>query len=123
MSDDKIVTKIKFKVAVDTSIIPPVFTFYNEENQATNGSVTAYSGEETQIIYSLPAADFFFVTPFITNNFNEDFYHRISAERQTLIIIDKGEYEDNIGLQLIIEQQSTGQRFASPDPRIKNVGR
>jgi len=120
MSEDTTTTKIKFQVTIETKTIPPIFTFYNEQHQATNGNATTYCGEETYINYTLSTPDFFFVAPFITNNVNGDFHYGISEQGQKLIIVDNGQYTDAIGLQLIVEQQSTGQRYASPDPKIAN---
>lgn len=121
MTKDFKIKKISFQVTVDSSIIPPVFTYYNDEHQASNGSVTVYGGEETQIIYTLATPGFFFTVPAITNNFHADVHYAIAAQGQQLIIVDKGTFPEDIGLQLIVEQTSTGQRYASPDPQIKNV--
>lgn len=120
MSEDTTVSKFKFQVTVDTSVIPPIFTFYNEQHQATNGSVNVKE-MKSKIIYNLATPGFFFVAPAITNNFYADVCASIAEEGQQLIISDKAERKEDIGLQLIIENVSTGQRYASPDPRIKNV--
>jgi hypothetical protein len=121
MTTDKKIRKINFQVEVNTSIIPPIFTFYNEEHHASNGSVTVYGGEETQIIYNLATPGFCFRAPAITNNFHADVHFGLAQEGQQLIIVDKGKVPEDIGLQLIVEQVSTGQCYASPDPQIKNV--
>ncbi|MFC3120278.1 DP-EP family protein [Agaribacter flavus] len=112
--------KIKFGTTVDTSIVPPIFTFYNEDNQATNGNVTVYHGEKASIDYTLDTPGYYFVVPAITNNFNQDVEYVISEKAQKLSIsfTPSADYED-IGLQLIIQHICTGQKYASPDPKIK----
>lgn len=112
-------SEIKFNTTVDTSINPPIFTFYNEDSQATNGSAEVACGKQAQIVYSLDTPGFFFTQPAITNNFNDDICYTIKDKGETLVITfhPKTEHE-SIGLQLIVQNTSTGQKYASPDPRI-----
>lgn len=121
MSKDIKLRIINFQVTVDTSIIPPIFTFYNDSQQATNGSVTVYGGEETHIVYTIATTGFFFTPPAITNNLHGDVHYGIANAGQQLIIVDQGKVAEDIGLQLIVEHTASGQRYASPDPKIKNV--
>ena len=111
---------IKFHVTVDTTIIPPIFVFYNEKKQATNGSVTVH-GETTEIHYTLETAGLFMQQPAINDDFLHDISFTIVDEGKTLIIQDEGKRgNEEVGLQLVVENVQTGQRYASLDPRIKN---
>lgn len=112
---------ITFSVTVDTEISPPVFIFYNDENQATDGSVTfkVKEGETTQVIYNLATSGFEFIDPIVTNNFDNDTSYAISNNNQTLTITDEVVTKQTIGLQLVV-QNGSGQKFASPDPKLKN---
>jgi hypothetical protein len=111
---------IKFQVEVDINVIPPIFTFYNEKGQPTDGSVTTEVNEPITITYTLKSSGFTFTTPSITNNFDNDVTYNIQEGGQQLIITDSAQDKINMGLQLIVTENSTGQRYASPDPRIKN---
>lgn len=118
---DSICETVSFNVTVDTDITPPIFIFYNSDGEATNGSVTfkVPEGSTTQVIYNLTTSGFTFVDPIVTNNFDNDTSYAISDNNQTLTITDDVATKQTIGLQLVVEN-SNGQKFASPDPRIKN---
>ncbi|WP_428242663.1 DP-EP family protein [Gynuella sp.] len=112
--------QVKFKVTVDTSIIPPIFVFYNENKQITNGSVTV-QGCPTEIYYTLESPGYFMQKPAINDDFNSDISYTFQDNGKTLVLMDQGSRSnEDVGLQLIIENIQTGQRYASPDPRIKN---
>jgi hypothetical protein len=121
VNDEKNKRIINFQVTVDINIIPPIFTFYNSQQQATNGSVTVYCGEETHIVYHLSSPGFCFIQPAITNNFHGDVHYGVAEQGQRLIIVDQGKVAEDIGLQLIVEHVASGQRYASPDPQIRNI--
>ncbi|AJQ93456.1 DP-EP family protein [Gynuella sunshinyii] len=112
--------QIKFNVTVDTSVIPPIFVFYNENKQPTNGSVTVH-GEPTEICYVLESPGYFMQKPAITDDFNHDITFTFEDNGKTLVLVDQGSRDnEDVGLQLVVESVKTGQRYASPDPRIKN---
>lgn len=113
-------TNIQFNVAIDISVIPPIFTFYNNDNQATDGSVTTTINDPITITYTLQTAGFSFIKPSITNNFDGDVTYSIPEGNQQLIITDTAQDNINMGLQLIVSADGSGQCYASPDPRIKN---
>ncbi|GLR69536.1 DP-EP family protein [Agaribacter marinus] len=113
-------SKILFNTTIETSITPPIFTFYNEDSIATNGSVEVECGKKAQIIYTLDTPGYFFTQPVITNNFNNDICYTIENKGETLVITFHPETDhEDIGLQLVVQNTSTGQKYASPDPRIR----
>ena len=118
MSDKQKRGVVNFQVTVDSKIIPPIFTFYNSHQQATNGSITEYCKEETHIEYHLESPGFSFSPPALTNNFHGDVHYGIAEEGQQLIIVDQGKVAEDIGLQLIVEHVAGGQRYASPERKL-----
>ena len=111
---------VNFRMTIDMDIIPPLYTYYNNDNQPTNGSVTTTCGDPVNIIYTLGTSGFQFLDPAITNNFDCDISFEISEDKQTLTILNSAEHVDKVGIQFIVQDLSTGQKYASPDPRIRS---
>lgn len=128
---------IHFKVNVLVDVIPTVFTYENEEGIVTDGSATTFVGDETTIIYtlnnSIKKTLLSFLEPVIIGNFQGDVSYDVTTvpdngkfKDNTLIITDKGNSAESIGLRLIVQSTVTDgkevsiQKFASPDPQIRS---
>ncbi|MEG3767563.1 DP-EP family protein [Alteromonas sp. 14N.309.X.WAT.G.H12] len=108
-----------YTVSVNTEKSPPVYTIYDAEGDPTDGPLSI-SNKNTLITYTLnkDSSHLRFIAPEISGDPDHDLSYTLSADGQTLIIIDANTDEEDICLKLVTIP--VRQTYVSPDPQILN---
>ncbi|MEO9944390.1 MAG: DP-EP family protein [Paraglaciecola sp.] len=111
-----------FNVKVIVNNNQPTFSYTDIDGNPSDGNVTV-SVDNTKIIYRLatavnPEERFDFDKPEITGDTGSDLTYRISADKQTITIVDTDADKEDVCLKLVVSKS-----YTSPDPTITNKGR
>jgi hypothetical protein len=110
-----------FNVNVNVNHNQPTFSYTDIDGNPSDGNVVV-SVDNTKIIYRLatvvnPEERFDFDHPEITGDTGGDVTYRISADKQTLTIVDTDADKEDVCLKLVVNKS-----YISPDPQIRNKG-
>ncbi|MBU2979692.1 DP-EP family protein [Alteromonas sp. C1M14] len=108
-----------YTVSVNTQKSPPVYTIYDSDDNPTDGPLSV-KNKNTVITYTLnkDSNHLRFIEPEISGDPDHDLSYTLSADGQTLIIIDANTDEEDICLKLVTIPGR--QTYISPDPQILN---
>ncbi|GGD74933.1 DP-EP family protein [Lacimicrobium alkaliphilum] len=114
--------QIEFKVTVDISVTPPVFTIYNQQGHIDNNPINV-TENNTRIIYRLKDNNdgLKFIAPEVSDDPHGDITPSISEDGQTLTITDSDADNETICVRLVVIQaNSPDTHYVSQDPQIRN---
>ncbi|WP_088330280.1 DP-EP family protein [Lacimicrobium sp. SS2-24] len=113
---------IQFKVSVDITTTPPLFTIYDQQGHATDAPVDV-TQLNTPVTYTLQdnQDNLNFVTPEITGDKYGNLDPTISSDGQTLTLMDSDNDNETLCVRLVVVQGDThAPRYVSQDPQIRN---